>query len=197
MTYKMHEGIKFPLMSELQPIPAPSDQNTPSLFSPKKPEASSTPLAAWGVAGAVILLVIGGLLFASRGKSSGPANTIQPLAPYAATLPLSRLAMSESTNLSGGKYTYIDGHVQNTGSQTLASVTVQVIFRNEEQMSPQVETIPLALIRTHEPYIDTQSISAAPLKPGDDREFRLIFETIPTNWNNQMPEVHVIRTEAQ
>jgi hypothetical protein len=197
MPKEMHKGINSPLMSELKSTPATDDQNPSSLFAPRKPEASRTPLAAWGVAGAVVLLVIGGLLFASRGKSSGPANTIQPLAPYAATLPLSKLAMSESTNLSGGKYTYIDGHVQNSGTQTLGSVTVQVIFRNEEQMPPQIETIPLALIRTHEPYIDTQPVSAAPLKPGDDREFRLIFETIPSNWNYQMPEIHVIRTEAK
>jgi hypothetical protein len=43
-----------------------------------------------------------------------------------------------------------------------------------------------------EPYIDIQPVSAAPLKPGDDREFRLTFETVPENWNLQMPEVRVI-----
>jgi hypothetical protein len=26
-----------------------------------------------------------------------------------------------------------------------------------------------------------------PLKPGDDREFRLTSETAPENWNQQMP----------
>jgi hypothetical protein len=40
-------------------------------------------------------------------------------------------------------------------------------------------------------------MSASPLKPGDDREFRLIFETIPANWNTQMPEVHVIRVQSR
>jgi hypothetical protein len=60
-------------------------------------------------------------------------------------------------------------------------------------MPPQIETLPLALIRTREPYIDTQPVSASPLKPGDGRDFRLIFETIPANWNTQMPEVHIIR----
>jgi hypothetical protein len=44
-----------------------------------------------------------------------------------------------------------------------------------------------------EPYIDTEPVSAEPLKPGDDREFRLTFETVPENWNQQMPEVRVIR----
>jgi hypothetical protein len=40
-------------------------------------------------------------------------------------------------------------------------------------------------------------MSANPLKPGDDREFRLAFETVPANWNTQMPQVRVIRTELR
>jgi hypothetical protein len=40
-------------------------------------------------------------------------------------------------------------------------------------------------------------VGAAPLKPGDDREFRLIFESIPTNWNMQMPEVRVVGVESK
>ena len=57
--------------------------------------------------------------------------------------------------------------------------------------------MPLTLIRTKDPYIDTQPVSANPLKPGDDREFRLTFETIPDNWNTQMPEVRVIHTDLR
>lgn len=154
-------------------------------------------MAAWAVAGLVVLVVVGALLYLGRGKSSGTGNTVLPPDPYSGSLPLSGLAMSEAANISGGKYTYIDGHVRNTGAQTVTGVTVQVLFRNEEQMPPQVETLPLALIRTHDPYIDTQPVSAAPLKAGDDREFRLIFETIPSNWNYQMPEVHVIHVQTK
>ena len=122
---------------------------------------------------------------------------IQPLAAYAANLPLSQLAMSESTSLSGGKSTFVDGRVQNTGSQTVTGITVQVLFRNEEGMPPQVETLPMSLIRTREPYVDTQAVGAAPLKPGDEQEFRLIFEAIPGNWNMQMPEVHIVRVDTK
>ena len=52
-------------------------------------------------------------------------------------------------------------------------------------------------IRTHEPYIDTQTVAAAPLAPGQDREFRLIFENINNNWNIQIPEVHIVKVEAK
>jgi Protein of unknown function (DUF2393) len=169
---------------------------TSEIFAAKPAEGGGTPLAVWGIAGLVVLLLVAGLLFFGRRKAS-PPNTIQPLAAYASNLPLSQLAMSESTSLSGGKSTFVDGHLQNTGSQTVTGITVQVLFHNDEGMPPQIETEPLALIRTREPYIDTQPVSAAPLKPGDSRDFRLIFETIPANWNMQMPEIHLIHVDAK
>jgi hypothetical protein len=167
------------------------------MFASKPPEGGGVPVAAWGVAGLVVLVVLLGLVFATRHKSQASPNTIQPLATYAAELPLSQLAMSESTSLSGGKSTFIDGHIQNAGGQTVSGVTVQVIFRNDEAMPPQVETLPLSVVRMQEPYIDTQPISAAPLKPGEERDFRLIFETIPANWNTQMPEIHIISVDTK
>ena len=166
------------------------------MFGSKPPEGGGIPVMAWAVAGLAVLVVVVILLVAGRHKAAAP-TTIQPVAPYAASLPLTQLAMSESTSLSGGKSTFVDGHIQNTGSQTATGVTVQVIFRNEEAMPPQIETLPLSLIRTREPYIDTQPVSAAPLKPGDERDFRLIFESIPANWNQQMPEIRIIQVSAR
>jgi hypothetical protein len=166
-------------------------------FAPPASPGGGMPLSAWLVAGLVVLAVVAGLVIAGRKKAGVPPNTILPLAPYATNLQLSDLAMSESTSLSGGKSTFIDGKVKNTGDKTVTGVTVQVLFRNDEGMPPQVETVPLSLIRTREPYIDTQPVSAAPLKPGDEREFRLIFEAIPGNWNVQMPEVHVVRVDTR
>jgi hypothetical protein len=171
--------------------------SAPNLFTPKPTESGSNPIVAWVVAGVVVLLAIGTLLLVTHKKASAPGNIIQPLASYAPNLPLSQLAMSESENISGGKYTYIDGHISNTGTQTVTGITVQVLFRNDVQLPPQVETQSVALIRTHQPYIDTQPVGASPLKPGDDREFRLIFETIPSNWNYQMPEVHLIQVDTK
>jgi hypothetical protein len=167
------------------------------IFASKKSGESGMPLKAWAVAGLVVLAVVVVLVLAGRRKTTGAPNIIQPLAVYAANLPLSQLAMSESTSLSGGKSTFVDGRVKNTGSQTVTGITVQVLFRNEEGMPPQVETLPMSLIRTREPYIDTQAVGAAPLKPGDEREFRLIFEAIPGNWNMQMPEVHLVRVDTR
>jgi hypothetical protein len=163
----------------------------------QKPVKDEMPVNAWAIAGLVVLVIVGGLLFMGRHKSTVSPNTVLPLDAYAAQLPLSQLAMSESSSLSGGKSTFIDGHIGNTGTGTVTGVTVQVLFRNEEAMPPHLETLPLSLIRTHEPYIDTEPVSAAPLKPGSDAEFRLIFETIPSNWNTQMPEIHIVRVTTK
>jgi hypothetical protein len=170
--------------------------DTPAIFAPPPVKEGGLPLSAWILAGLVVLAIIVGLVLAGRKKA--PVITgIQPPAAYAINLPLTGLAMSESTSLSGGKSTFIDGHIRNAGPATVTGITVQVLFRNEEQMPPQVETQPLALVRTREPYVDTQPVSAAPLKPGEDREFRLIFESIPANWNMQMPDIHVVRVDLK
>jgi hypothetical protein len=33
------------------------------------------------------------------------------------------------------------------------------------------------------------------LKPGESRDFRLPFDTIPASWNNQMPQLVIARIE--
>jgi hypothetical protein len=196
---ELHRPDDTSVNSPLNP-PVPAKPQVPAkddaMFASKPPEGGGIPAVAWGVAGLAVLVVLVVLLLAGRHKAAGPP-TIQPLAAYAANLPLSQLAMSESTSLSGGKSTFIDGHIQNTGTQTVSGVTVQVLFRNDEAMPPQIETMPLSLIRTREPYIDTQPVSAAPLKPGDERDFRLIFESLPANWNMQMPEIRVIQVDTK
>ena len=69
---------------------------------------------------------------------------------------------------------------------------VQTLFANDEKLPPQVETGPMLLIRSRQPYIDTEAMSADPIPPGAKREFRLTFEAIGSNWNQALPEIHVI-----
>jgi len=164
------------------------------IFAEELEERGGFPLAAWGVAALIVVVTVGALVSYGWQKPVSAPSTLLPADAYAASLPLTQFAMSESANLSGGKQTYLDGHIGNSGDRTVTAVTVQVVFRNDEDLAPQIDTVPLTLIRMKEPYIDTEPVSAAPIKPGDDREFRLTFETVPENWNLQMPEVWVIHT---
>ena len=124
----------------------------PALFTPEPAQQrGGLPVVAWGVAALIVVVVIVALVVAGGRKPAPPPNTLQPADAYATSLPLSEFAMSESGNLSGGKLTYLDGHVRNTGAQTVNGVTVQVVFQNDEAMLPTIETIPLTLIRMKDP----------------------------------------------
>lgn len=175
---------------------SPDESPASELFAGPPPEPSRrgkfiVPAAVL----AVVVLVAAVILL--RGSQTGQPTSpdaILPADPYAQSLSFTQLAMSQSTSLSGGTSTFIDGRVKNSGAATVTGVTMQVLFRNDVNLPPQVETLPLTLIRTHDPYVDTEPVGAAPLKPGDEVEFRLIFETVTGSWNQQMPDlvaVHV------
>jgi hypothetical protein len=144
------------------------------------------------IAAAVVVLVL------EHGK---PTATVTPIsaAPdaYAASLPITGLAMSESANLAGGKVTYLDGHIANKGARTVTGVTVQVLFRDFAHEVAQNETLPLRLIRMREPYVDLEPVSAAPLKPGGEQDFRLIFDAVTPDWDGAYPQIRVIHVETK
>ncbi len=165
-------------------------------FASRPPERTPFNIVPWAIAAVVVLILVAALLIAGHRKPLA-AHTPLPPDPYAASLVLSDLQMSESTSISGGKSTFIDGRVRNAGPRTVTAVTVQVLFSNDEALPPQVETLPLTLIRAREPYVDTQLIAAAPLQPGDQRDFRLIFESIGANWNQNLPQIHVVHVATR
>jgi hypothetical protein len=93
--------------------------------------------------------------------------------------------------------TYLDGHIANTGSRTVTGITVQVLFRTFAHEVAQNETQPLKFIRMRTPYIDVEPVSAAPLKPGDGQDFRLIFDAVTPDWDGAYPEIRVVKVEGQ
>lgn len=147
------------------------------------------------VAVAAVLSLGHGKKNAQEAAVSTPINA--PLDPYAAHLTISNVAMSESSNLAGGKLTYLDGHIANLGDRTVTGVTVQVLFRDYAHEVAQNETQPLKLIRMREPYIDVEPVSAAPLKPGGGQDFRLIFDSVSPDWDGEYPEVRILRVETR
>jgi hypothetical protein len=166
------------------------------MFSEPTPERSFPTTAVAIAAVAVVVLVAVLVMLGRRGPVVQP-NTLLPVDAYADNLQVSGVEMSEAGSLAGGKSTYIDGHIANKGDKTVTGVTVQVVFANDTGMSPQIETVPLNLIRTREPYVDTQPMSAAPLAPGGEADFRLIFEDIQPSWNQQTPVMRAVKVSTR
>jgi hypothetical protein len=159
-------------------------------------ERNWLPLA---IAAAVVLVAaVVTILVLERGRRTATVAPVSATAdPYAANLPISGLQMSESSNLAGGKVTYLDGHIANQGNRTVTGIAVQVLFRNAAQEVAQNETQQLKVIRTRDPYIDIEPVSAAPLKPGDERDFRLIFDAVTPSWDGAYPQVRILQVQGQ
>lgn len=184
-------------MTDTSQTGSSSSAPPPPSFSEPAQESGGLNPAIWAVAALIVLVVVGIFFFTGRKKVAPAPATLQPPDAYAASLQITSPAMSESENLSGGKMTYLDGHIQNTGNRTVTGAIVQVVFANDETMPPSIQTVPLTLVRMTQPYIDTEPISAEPLKPGDGHDFRLTFESVPENWNQQMPEMRIIQTDLK
>ena len=153
----------------------------------------------WIIAAAVVIVGLGVLVIAGgRSTPQSPLGTgMAPPDPYAPKLGFSGIQMSEATSFSGAKVTYIDGQITNSGDRTVTAVTVQVGFHNDMGQFAQRLAVPLSLIRTREPYVDTQPVSASPIEPGQTRDFRLTFDTVPADWNQQVPEARVISVRSR
>ena len=172
--------------------------NTGPDLMPSAPprERNWLPLA---IAAAVVLAIaIAAVLVMQHGKT-GP--TVAPVSatadPYASDLPITNLQMSESGNLAGGKVTYLDGHIANKGVRTVSAISVQVLFRNAAKEVAQNETLQMKLIRTRDPYVDLEPVSADPLKPGAERDFRLIFDSVTPDWDGAYPQLRILHVQPQ
>jgi hypothetical protein len=143
----------------------------------------------WIVA-AIVILVILALAFFSGGHRGGH-NASAAVDPYAAQLAVSNVQLSQASNFAGDQLTYVDGTITNRGTKTVTAITVRVLFPNDDGEPPQAEQLPVNMIRTREPYVDTESVGAAPLKPGATQDFRLVFDDVSGLWNQQLPTIKI------
>ncbi len=150
-------------------------------------------------AAAVVLVAVVVIVMTEHGrKTATPAPVNAATDPYAGNLPITGLQMSESGNLAGGKVTYLDGHIANKGDRTVTGISVQVLFRDAAQEVAQNDPPQqMKIIRTRDPYVDVEPLSAAPLKPGDERDFRLVFDSVVPDWDGALPQLRILHTQFQ
>jgi Protein of unknown function (DUF2393) len=151
------------------------------------------------IAAAAVLIAAALVILTLQHAHKAPVVTpvSAALDAYAPNLPITGLVMSESANLAGSKVTYVDGHIANKGNRTVTGITVQVLFRDVAREVTQNQTMPLMLIRVRDPYVDVEPVGAAPLKPGDEHDFRLIFDSVSPDWDGAYPQIRIIHVDKQ
>lgn len=136
---------------------------------------------------AVVVVLALAIAFAMRTPPKSPAQAH----PYAANVQLSNIKMSAAQNFVGATVTYIDGTLTNTGDKTVTHAVAHVIFRDGVNQVAQAEDVSLRVLQTGGPYLDAADLSASPLGPGQSKPFRLTFEHVSGQWNQNYPELKV------
>jgi len=139
------------------------------------------------IAIAVVVAVVGVVALILR---AAPKTAPGP-PPYAANLKFGDLKMSQAQNFVGATVTYIDGTLSNAGDKTVTHATVQVTFKDLYNQVAQIENVPVKVLQTGGPYLDTVDLSVSPLAPGQSKPFRLIFEHLSEQWNQAYPDLQI------
>jgi hypothetical protein len=150
----------------------------------EEPDTSRRTIA---IAVAVVIVVAVVAAFLLRGKPKGPTGP----PPYASNLKLSDLRLSAEQNFVGATISYVDGIVTNAGNKTVTRVTVEVDFKDDMGQITQREELPLQILKMSGPYPEAVPFSTAPLGPGQNKPFRLTFESISAQWNHSYPDIQI------
>jgi hypothetical protein len=151
-------------------------------------EERETNWRAIGIAIAVVVAIVVVLILISRTEQRPPSNPH----PYATNIKFSDPKMSAAENFVGATVRYLDGTVTNAGNQSVTRVVVEVTFKDSMGQLAQRETLPLRVLQTSGPYPDAVDLSVSPLAPGQSKPFRLTFEGISSQWNQEYPGLKVV-----
>ncbi len=179
---------------ESGPSQNPAPHREPILFAAESPSTNSEAKGVernwipWIVALVVICCGIGLAFWLGRPAANSNGNRVDPYAKYVV---LGNVQVSQASNFAGDQLTYIDGTIENRGNRTIISMTLQAAFPNETGDAPQILQAPVSLVRSRDPYVDTQPISAAPLAPGKSQDFRLVFDNVSPMWNQAAPQLRI------
>jgi hypothetical protein len=151
-------------------------------------EERETNWRAIGIAISVVVAIVVVLILISRTEQKPPSNSH----PYAVNIRFSDPKMSAAENFVGATVRYLDGTVTNAGNQSVTRVVVEVTFKDSMGQLAQRETLPLRVLQTSGPYPDAVDLSVSPLAPGQSKPFRLTFEGISSQWNQEYPGLKVV-----
>ena len=171
-----------------------------------KPEQTESPSSPWkglALGGVVVACIIAVLIYSSRTSPERQHSVVQLNAPatsvdpYAANLAMTGVHMSTADNIVGGKMLYIEGDLKNSGPRTVTGATVEVTFKNSSGRAVQRESQSVLVFIAHEPADDLAALNASPLAPGQSKEFRLTFERVARDWDQQQPEMRIVTVSTQ
>lgn len=155
----------------------------------QREEKSAFPVA-FGIGIVVVLLLVGGVILATRfTRSKAPAA--QPL-PFgaaeqaaAASIHFLEPQMARASNYLNQEVTYVAGVISNDGVDTIREVEVQFEFHDPFNQVILRETRRLL------------GAGAKPLGGGQRADFQVTLDYVPAEWNQQYPTIRITGLQLQ
>ena len=155
----------------------------------QREEKSGFPVA-FGIGIVVVLLLVGGVILATRfTRSKAPAA--QPL-PFgaaeqaaAARIHFQNPQMAQASNYLNQEVTYVAGVISNDGVDAIREVEVQFEFHDPFNQVILRETRRLL------------GPGAKPLGGGQRADFQITLEYVPAEWNQQYPTIRITGLQLQ
>jgi len=150
-------------------------------------ERSGFPVAF--VAGLIIVFIVGACVVlltrhtSTRQAAAAAASAKLPFGPaeqaYASNIQISDIRMARATNLLRQEFTYVGGTITNSGTRPIRALSVVIEFYDPFNQVVLRDTKQLIGMRD------------ALLGAGQHRDFEVVLERVPAQWNQHVPTFRV------
>jgi hypothetical protein len=147
-------------------------------------EKSRAPLVLLVGVGAALLLI--GIFYLVARLTPAPAKTVEqplPMGPaeqaYAQQIQFLEPKVARAANFLNQEVTFVFGTVLNNGPRPIRQIEVTLEFH---------DVFNQVVLRDKQRLF---SPTAVPLAPHDRRDFQLGYETLPVQWNQAYPTIHI------
>jgi hypothetical protein len=154
-------------------------------IDPDRRDRSGFP-AAFAIGAVIVLLLVAGLVLVTRSIQPHRTTAAATLPfgteeqNYAADIHFQDVAFSQSSNLLNQEFTYATGKISNDGSRAVRGLEITLEFHDQFSQ---------VILRETQRAVE---LTAAPLPPGQQRDFQITIEQhIPSTWNQQYPSIRV------
>jgi hypothetical protein len=140
------------------------------------------------VALVVVLAGAGGFAYLMRAANraqAGPPPLSVEARGYVHNLALSGVEMKANTSYLNQQVVEITGNIGNNGERKLSVVEINCVFYDPYGQLVLRERVPIV------------SKKMGGLNPGETKQFRLPFDTIPDSWNQAMPQLVIAQIQFQ
>lgn len=122
----------------------------------------------------LLLLTLG---FGCSRAPQGPTPLTAEAKAYVRNLDLSGVEIKATEAFSGQQVVEILGNIANNGQQPVKVIEVLCVFQDSYGQVVLRERVPIV------------KATSGGLKPGEKKQFRLPFDSLPPSWNQSLPQL--------